>query len=565
MRIQTIILFLVFFTKVLAQEIGKNASDYSYQYALIEASRQKMIGNVNEAINLYNSCIQAKPGCDVAHYEKGTIYSAMGDNTKAEESLGEAYKLDKGNYWYGIAYSELLCENKKFNKSLKVLKALKKANSKETLTIDYKLAEIYSKKKKYSKALSLLRNIEKENGVSEMVSFQIIDIYKKEKKFNDAENVIRNLITSMPDIIEYQILLAETYTEEGDSVNALKTYQEAYLSDSSNIYAITNLADLYSDQGDDQKAYYFLSRAFLNSDIPVGSKIQTMMYLNKDRDLIKKNKDFIVPMVDNLLKTYPDNLDIKTVAYDFYNGIEEHRIALDLIKDILITKKDDYIIWQQAIYNASMLENYMEIITIGQEALNYFPNKNELYLFIGMAYFQKQDYLLAYNTLRDSFRKIKDDDELRHQFLIFLSEASYKAGFKPDAYEYYEQLIVADPGNDLVKNNYSYYLALDSCNLLRAKDLSYKTIQRNPENSTFLDTYAWILYKMGDFESAKYYSEKAVVINNESDPDIIFHYAEILVANGESNKAKTYFNVAAEKGFDKLIIEKRLRQIGDEK
>jgi tetratricopeptide (TPR) repeat protein len=565
MRKYTSIFFLFWFSYAFAQEAGKIASDYSYQYALIEASRQKMIGNVNEAINLYNSCIQANPKCDVAHYEKGTIYSATGDNAKAEESLGMAYQLDKKNYWYGIAYSELLSENKKFNKSLKVLKAIKKANSKETLTIDYKLAELYSKEKKYSRALKLLHNIESENGVSEMVSFQIIDIYKKQKRFEEAENVIRGLMKSSPDIIEYQILLAETYTEEGDSASALKTYEKAYLSDSSNIYAITNLADLYSGLGKDEKAYYFLSRAFLNSDIPVGSKIQTMMYLNKDRELIKKNRDFIKPMVDNLLSEYPDNMDIKTVAYDFYNGIEEHSIALSLIKDILNQKKDDYIIWQQAIYNASMLENYDEIITIGLEALNYFPNKNELYLFVGMAYFQKHDYLLAFNTLRDSFRKIKDDDELRLQYLLFLSEASYKAGFKTEAYDYYEQLIVADPANDLIKNNYSYYLALDSSNLLRAKELSYKTIQRNPENSTFLDTYAWILYKIGDFGSAKYYAEKAVVINNVSDPDIIFHYAEILLASGEKSQALNYFHIAAEKGFDKLIVEKRIRQIGNEK
>jgi len=48
--------------------ISKLPGDYSYQYALIEASRQKMIGNVNESIKLYQACIKTNPDCDVAYY-----------------------------------------------------------------------------------------------------------------------------------------------------------------------------------------------------------------------------------------------------------------------------------------------------------------------------------------------------------------------------------------------------------------------------------------------------------------------------------------------------------------
>jgi len=266
-------------------------------------------------------------------------------------------------------------------------------------------------------------------------------------------------------------------------------------------------------------------------------------------------------MVESLLNEYPDNFDVKTVAYDFYNGLEEHDRALAIIKDILKTKKDDYIIWQQAVYSASMMENYQEIINIGEEALKYFPNKNELYLFVGMSYFQSDRYEPAYSILGQAFPLLKDSDKLKVQFLLFLSEAAYKTNRKAEAYSYYDQLIELDPANDLTKNNYSYYLALDSVNLLKAKEISYSTIRNSPENSTFIDTYAWILFKLGDYSNAKIFSEKALVLNQESDPDIIFHYAEILNSLKDYSQSEKYYKLALEKGYDKETINEKLENI----
>ena len=542
----------------------KISADYSYQYALIEASRQKMIGNVNEAISLYQTCINANDKCDVAHYELGTVYSALGENDKAEHNLEIAYKLNPDNYWYGIAYSELLKQNKKESKSLKILKKTRKLNKSNRLTIDFKIAEIYSDEKKYRKAISFLEEIEEENGVSEMVSFKKVEIYKLQKDFNKAENVLLDLSGKAPEIVEYQIILAEFYSEIGDSAAALLTYEKAFRMDSSNIYAISNLADIYSSRGEEDKSYFYLNHAFQNKNIPVESKIETMMLLNKDRDLIKSKRFFIEKMIKGLLLEYPDNDKVKSVAYDFYNGLEEHEKALTLIKEILVNRKEDFIVWQQALYNASMLENYEELILIGEEALKYFPNKNEFYLFVGMAYFQKKEMEAAYSVLSKAVKSIKEGDRIKIQFLLFLSEVCYQTNRKTEAYSYFDQLIIEDPTNDFTKNNYSYYLAIDSVDLQKAKQISYSTIVNSPGNATFIDTYAWILYQLLDYKTAREYAEKALLLNAETDPDILFHYAEILFALKDFSLSKRYYELALERGYDKKIINEKISRFLEE-
>lgn len=56
--------------QIMAQEEKNN----DYQYALIEAVKQKNLGNLPEAVKLYRLVIKEMPECAVAHYELGNIY-----------------------------------------------------------------------------------------------------------------------------------------------------------------------------------------------------------------------------------------------------------------------------------------------------------------------------------------------------------------------------------------------------------------------------------------------------------------------------------------------------------
>ena len=48
-----------------------------------------------------------------------------------------------------------------------------------------------------------------------------------------------------------------------------------------------------------------------------------------------------------------------------------------------------------------------------------------------------------------------------------------------------------------VMNNYAYYLAEQNMNLKEAEKMAKVVTEKDKENITFLDTYAWVLYKRG--------------------------------------------------------------------
>ena len=89
-----------------------------------------------------------------------------------------------------------------------------------------------------------------------------------------------------------------------------------------------------------------------------------------------------------------------------------------------------------------------------------------------------------YTSIGDAYNSLKD----------------YKAS--DDAYD---TALSMDPRNVTVLNNYAYYLSVRNTRLNDAEKMSRRSLELRPDESTFLDTYGWILYQQGKYESARKY------------------------------------------------------------
>ncbi len=549
MRLFLGILFFLISVNLYAQ----NETDHNYEYALIEAARQKSVGNLSEAINLYKKCIVVNPESSIAAYELGSIYAALNKLDLAESYLRTAYSMDQDNYWYLLGFSEILKANEKYKEAEELLKDYLKF--KNDTKLKYSLATVYEQGGKNKKALSVLDELEKENGVSELVILKKVDILKAENEIVKAENEIKKLIDLMPESGAYQIILAEFLVETGQKERAAQVFEKAYATDTTNIYAITSLSDYYTTNKNFKRGFYFLEKALYHPGVKLENKVKTVLFYIEKQETIENYKPELKSLINALIITYPDNLQVKTLAYDFYSRIREYQMAFNLILELVDQKKDNFLFWQQAVFTASLLNEFDKIIEISNEALKIFPNKRELHLFKGIAYYQKGEFETSYSILIENY-VLGLDLGTQLQFLTFLGESAYKSDKKNQAFEYFEELLLLDPDNIGIMNNYSYYLSLENLNLDRAKELSFKTIKTEPDNPVYLDTYGWILFVMGDYEEAHIYLQKAV--KNSNDADVLFHYAEVLFKLGNMVDARIYYIKAKDAGYDKEIIENKL-------
>ena len=67
--------------------------------------------------------------------------------------------------------------------------------------------------------------------------------------------------------------------------------------------------------------------------------------------------------------------------------------------------------------------------------------------------------------------------------------------------------------------------------------MSYKTVKAEPENATYLDTYAWILFEKKRYTEARIYIEQAMKNGGDSSQVIVEHCGDIYYMSGEKEKA----------------------------
>jgi Flp pilus assembly protein TadD len=70
--------------------------------------------------------------------------------------------------------------------------------------------------------------------------------------------------------------------------------------------------------------------------------------------------------------------------------------------------------------------------------------------------------------------------------------------------------------------------------------MSRKTIEKEPDNPTYLDTYGWILHLQGKDKDARTYFKHAMLYGGREDPTCLRHFATVLDALGETDLAKVY-------------------------
>ena len=66
--------------------------------------------------------------------------------------------------------------------------------------------------------------------------------------------------------------------------------------------------------------------------------------------------------------------------------------------------------------------------------------------------------------------------------------------------------------------------------------MSYRTVKAEPNNETYLDTYAWILFEKGRYTEARIYIEQALRNKGDKSRTIVEHAGDIYYMSGEKRQ-----------------------------
>ncbi len=522
-----------------------------------DAAKEKILGNYEASEKLFQKALDINPNSAPAHYELGNIYSIQEKPQLALEQYEMAVKSDKSNYWFHLSYGTALRDLGQSEKAIEEFTALI-AKEPKRIELKYELAQLLLNNDKKEEGLEVINQIEEELGVTEEVSFLKQRVHLSNNEVDAAAAEIQKLIDTYPNEIKYYGALADTYALNGRKEEALKVYEKMQQLDSTNYKLQFSMAEFYRQEGENEKHIENLSKAFLNPEMDIDEKIKYVLTFYDVDSRNKEQKQDGIELCRKIALAHPENAKSFALLADFQYFDNQIEAAKQSYITTISLDSSRFPVWNQLIFIFADQGDTTELVDYSRRAIELFPNQPTVYLTYGIGLSQQGDNERAIEYLELGKDLVLDNPSMKSQFYSSLGDAYHEINDHVKSDKNYDQALSLDPKNIIVLNNYSYYISLRDENLEKAKKMSAKSNNLAPNQASFQDTYAWILFQLKEYENAKIWIDKA--IDNSSDPsaELLEHKGDILFHLGELEEAVEFWKRAKKAGSTSKTIDKKI-------
>ena len=537
-----------------AQESG-SFNEREFTKCLIQATGAKISGDIYAADSIYKKCLLLNPMSGVVNFELSGLYISLDQPQKALEYANKAVVLSPENEWY---LANLAVLYKKINNHKKSAESFSKlvVSKPEKISYLFSLTEELLNNNSYKKAIKVLDVIEKKIGIKEEISIQKHQIYLFLKNKKKAVIELENLISNEPESISRLGLLAEYY-ENAKKTELAKAILNKMLSiDSSNGLVRLSLFQHYYKNKEYKKGYEELLLVMNSNNIEINLKKQILMQISYE-----KSSPYNISEVCNLAQSFlsidSKNSDVLLLMGDFKMLLREEDTACYYIRESLKINPSPFNAWSKLITSTLSRNKFDITINDAKMAIESHPNQPFPSLAIGIALNRKKEYTKSLKELLKGKDLVFDDNFLESNFLQEIGNSYYGQEKFKISFDYYEMSIALDSNNFILLNNYSYYLALRKTNLERAEELMLKVIAKFPNNSTYLDTYGWVMFQIGAYSESEKFLFKAIINSDGQSGEILEHYGDVLYKLKKIDEANVFWNKSKKTGnYSKKLIQK---------
>ncbi|MFN8353920.1 MAG: tetratricopeptide repeat protein [Spirosomataceae bacterium] len=543
------------------EKTAEQMAEAEFQFS--EGMRFYITEEYQKAIPFFEKALETLPDNPGINYSLAQTYEKLGEVEKSQTYALKAYQQEPTNKYYGFLLADLQAKQKNFAEAEKIYKTFLEQFPNEIGEHGIELAAIYLLQNKYDDALKVYDKVEKALGVSEEITRQKQLILLRQNRIDDVIKEAEKLVASDPNEMDYLVELAQLLMTNDRNDQAQNYLEKVIKNNPDNAQAHVMLAELFRKKGDINRCNKELDLAFGNPALDGLTKSRILAsYVGMLSDNDSRENAF--KLAKDLVKNYP----FEPKAHLIYADLLIQRNSIAEARDAYVRAarldKSVYEVWARIVDLDGRINQIDSLVVHAEEAIEIFPNQPSFWVASGSGYLIKRDYNRSIEALEEA-RRLFDaggDDNKDPKTIAFvcggLGDAYNSVGKHQKSDAAYEAALRAEPDNDHVLNNYSYFLALRKENLPRAVELSARLVERFPNNSTYLDTYSWVLYVNKDYAKAKIYLEKAVANNTSNNGVIIEHYGDVLYQLGEKEKALEQWKKAKLLGHASTLIDRKI-------
>lgn len=529
------ILFFTFLGILQAQDKPANPEALSL---FIEGKTLELQDNYIAAIDKYNDALKIEKAPGI-YYTLSKLYYNVSQYQKALENGLTALKLSPENadYQENVADDYIILND--YKSAMQYLKSVAEKKP-DDINILYNIGRIYEAQKMPSEAIKYYERITSDFQYDETVLLRMIDIYENYKDYANEAATIEKLLTLNPTDIQLKYSAAGAYEKIPDYANALRIYEEILQTNPSNRDVQTEIIKIYFRDHKINEAFEkygkLIDKDSVDFNTKIGMAIAFLDASSNDQEALGAAKSIL----QTLQTSYPNEW-----MPEFYLGMIDTKennsaMAEQKFKDVL--SRADTSIEARALvgffyYDQNRFPEALDIFTAGVQR---FPEDFRLNFFAGSSLYRmgKEKDALPY------LEKAMDINPSDINVLSTLGIIYDNLNMDTECDRLYATAFKYLPDNILLLNNYAYHLSERGVRLKEALEMSKKTIDAQPDNSSYLDTYGWICFKLKDYTNAERYILKAISVGKNA--TLVEHLGDVYEGMGEIVKALKAWKQALE-------------------
>jgi len=445
------------------------------------------------------------------------IYINTGQLEKAANQYFAILNIDPDNVTATFTLAQLL-EHAKPTESLKLYYSLV-ARQGPTWEVLMQIAQLNSSLQQYEKSAEALEQMMKLDPSNLALKQNLSGVYLQLKKYDKALGLLTDVLEKNPDNIMLRTSLADVYLQQNDWPSAKKQLNIALQSDS------------------------------LDPDTHL--RIGVAFYAQTIKDTL------LIPEAIEVFKKYEKNFPNDSRPY-VYLGVLHRGIKKDSIAEQYFTKATQSSNWNgDAWWQLGWLyfdkQDFRTTIEVLNKAKQYVADDFRIYMLLGISYNRA-------GLNEDSRVALERAHELNPADLNVLSSLglTYDAlKMHVESDSTYERALRIDPHFALVLNNYAYSLSERGLQLERAAEMSKESLEKDSTNSSYLDTYGWILFKNERYDEALIYIKRAVEFGDVS-AVVLEHLGDVYAKLNKTTEAKEYWKKALEKDQNNIALKQKI-------
>lgn len=538
-----IFLSVVTILPVVSQVIDKS---YRYDAFFLEAICEHAKGNNDAAFDLLQHCVEIDSTKSEAYYYLAQYYGALKQKDKAIACIEKAASLEPLNTTYQETLANTYINMRQYDKAAAVLEDLydKHRDRDDILGV---LVQLYEEQHEYESAIKALTKLETIEGKSERLSYTKSKFFTElgDKKAAIAE--MKMLADQYPNDQNYRGLYANALFINGQKKKALEIYHDILKIEPENRNALMALLAYEKDEGEPDKAAALTEQVLLSKNITSQDRVLLMRQEIGQSEQEGGDSTRVLYLFRRMLEQPQMDADVAILCATYMNLKQMPNDTISgVLEQVLKVAPDHAAARLQLVSYAWQAGDMPRIISLCQDARQYNPDEMAFYYYQGIAYYKQEQLDQALNAFQNGIGVIsqQSDPDIVSDFYAVMGDILHQKGLDKEAFAAYDSCLVWKDDNYGCLNNYAYYLSEKEIRLDKAEQMSYRAIKAEPKNATYLDTYAWILFKQERYAEAKIYIDQTLQCDSDTSAVLLEHAGDIYYYAGDKEQALTYWQQA---------------------